>query len=133
MEKTVFIVDDDESYRQYISTFLSHFNYKVIGFENGTDCLSNLKLNPNFIILDHNLGCEVDGLELLRLIKDQAPHIPIIYLSGQQNVTKAIQAIKLGSTEYIEKNGGTLIHLKSILEELDGKKKKGITGWFARL
>jgi len=131
MEKTVFIVDDDESYRQYISTFLSHFNYEVIGFENGTECLRNLKLNPNFIILDHNLGNDVDGLELLRLIKDQKPGIPIIYLSGQQNVTKAVQALKLGSIEYIEKNGGTLIQLKSIVEELEGKKRKSISRWFA--
>jgi DNA-binding NtrC family response regulator len=130
MEKTAFIVDDDESYRQYITTFLSHFNYKVIGYENGTDCLNNLKLNPHLIILDHNLGNNEDGLELLSLIKSQKPSIPIIYLSGQQNVTKAVQALKLGSMEYVEKNGGTLIQLKSIVEGLEEKKRKGIGSWF---
>jgi DNA-binding NtrC family response regulator len=131
MEKTAFIVDDDESYRQYITTFLSHFKYNVKGYGNGKDCLANLSLDPSFIILDHNLENDEDGLELLRLIKTQKPSIPIIYLSGQQNVTKAVQALKLGSMEYIEKNGGTLIHLKSIVEQFEGKKKKGIAGWFA--
>jgi FixJ family two-component response regulator len=133
MEKIAFIVDDDLTYSQFITTFLTSYNYKVICYGNGTDCMRNLHLNPSVIILDHNLNHEVDGLDLLRLIKSEKPEIPIIFLSGQQDVTKAIQAMKLGSIEYIEKNSGTLIQLKNIIEELERKQKKGFGHWIKNL
>ncbi len=130
MEKLAFIIDDDDAYSNYIKTFLHHFGYEVKIYSNGTDCYNSLNQHPKFIILDHNLGGNQDGLELLRVFKSEKPDLPIIYLSGQQNITKAIEALKLGSLEYIEKNSGTLIQLKGVVEKLE-KKKKGIASWFS--
>jgi two-component system nitrogen regulation response regulator NtrX len=89
-------------------------------------------MNPDVIILDHQLGKDQeDGLELLRMVKREHPQIPVIYLSGQHDIAPVVQALKLGSIEYIEKNSGALVKLKSVIEELESKKKKkGLGGWF---
>ncbi len=132
MKKLAFLVDDDPGYRQYVKTFLSGLGYEMLAFEDGTQFMEKLHMNPDVIILDHQLGKDQeDGLELLRMVKREHPDIPVIYLSGQHDIAPVVQALKLGSIEYIEKNSGALVKLKSVLEELESKKKKkGFGGWF---
>ncbi|MBX7126345.1 MAG: response regulator [Cyclobacteriaceae bacterium] len=129
MSKLVFIVDDDPGYRQYIQTYLSHFGYEVKGFADGADCLASLEQNPEFVVLDHFLANGETGLEVLRGIKRVNPKIPVIYLSAQKDISKAVQALKLGSVEYIEKNTGALVQLKAAIDQLANRKKGGFLDW----
>lgn len=123
MPQNAWIVDDDPVYQNLISSFLHEIGYKSRTFSSGNECLSKLSEKPDFIILDHNLGPECNGLDILRNIKSDAPEIPVIYLSGQDKLSMVSDAYKFGSVEYIEKDSASLLKLKLRIEKIENIKR----------
>ncbi len=103
MDKLVFIVDDEKA----ISRLLTHWvkekwGYKIEVFENGEEMLSKLYLNPDLILLDIMLP-GIDGIEILKRIKNVDPNYPIIMLSAQGSIEIAVEALRLGAFDYFPK------------------------------
>jgi two-component system, NtrC family, response regulator AtoC len=103
LEKLIFIVDDEKP----ISKLLTHWvrdkwNYKVEVFESGEDILSNLILNPDLILLDIMLP-DIDGIEVLKKIKNHNQNLPVIMLSAQGSIEVAVEALRLGAFDYFPK------------------------------
>jgi two-component system, NtrC family, response regulator AtoC len=103
LEKLIFIVDDEKP----ISKLLTHWvrdkwNYKVEIFENGDDVLKNLHLNPDLILLDIMLP-DIDGIEVLKRIKNFNLNLPVIMLSAQGSIEVAVEALRLGAFDYFPK------------------------------
>src|SRR5574337_1851187 len=97
---SIFIVEDNQMYSLYIDTLLKEqFNFKVSTFPTGEDCLRDLYLTPDIIILDYMLG-GIDGLQVLSVIKKQLPDTPVILLTGQKDMDTAIRLMKAGAYEY---------------------------------
>lgn len=103
----IFIVDDDIFFGEMLKYHL-HLNpdYEVLLFNNAKDCLSNLYLNPDIICIDFGLP-DIQGDELFIRIKNIYPDLPIIVISGQENIEVAINFLKLGAKDYIVKNDHT--------------------------
>jgi two-component system, NtrC family, response regulator AtoC len=103
----IFIVEDDSWYADLLEYNLKlNSEYEVEKFLNAEDCLQNLYKLPMAITLDYSLpGCT--GGEALARIKKSIPSLPVIMISGQENITTAIDLLKEGAYDYIVKNDDT--------------------------
>ena len=80
--------------------------YEVHVFGSGKECIDNLKLNPILITLDYSLP-DMTGAEIFKNIKAYNPDIPVIILSGQQEVSVAVELLQEGAYDYITKDSET--------------------------
>jgi two-component system response regulator AtoC len=119
-QKIAWIVDDDPTYRNFIEAHLKTLRYTVTQFPRGEDCLPHVHTLPDLIILDHNLGDGINGLETLRSIKAMNPEIPVVYLSAQDDLSSAVEALKHGVYDYIEKNESAIVRLKNVIHKIEG-------------
>jgi DNA-binding NtrC family response regulator len=100
----IFVVEDDPIYAKLIGYHLSQNpDYEVDIFSTGKDCLSNLYKNPDLITLDYSLP-DLSGLETLNKIKEFNSDLPVIVISGQHDITTAVNLLKEGAYDYIVKD-----------------------------
>lgn len=103
----IFVVEDDTWYRNFLNyTLQLNPDYEVQTFENGKDCLDNLHQKPDLITVDYSLP-GMNGVELIKKIKDLDESIQLIVISGQEDVGTAVELLKLGVFDYIIKNEDT--------------------------
>ena len=101
----IFIVDDDPIYRELIKYELEENNYsKIETYSVGKQCIENLHKMPDIILLDYCLDETMDGMEVLRKIKAHNPDIQVIMLSSQDKLKVAVDSMKRGVYDYVEKN-----------------------------
>ena len=99
----VFIVDDDPAVRDALSVVLSLEGYQVTGYGEGASFLSNAKARtPACIILDVHMPGR-SGLDILKELNAQHYPAPIFIISGQGDIPMAVEAIKHGALDFIEK------------------------------
>ncbi|GBD91181.1 transcriptional regulatory protein ZraR [bacterium BMS3Abin04] len=103
MEKTIFIVDDEESILKLISHWVKNdWKYKVKTFMNGNDLLDSLYEGPDLVLLDIMLP-DISGIEVLRRIKRNYKNLPVIMLSAQGSIDVALESIRIGAFDYFPK------------------------------
>ncbi len=103
----IFVVEDDTWYRNFLTyTIQLNPDYEVQAFENAKDCLSNLHLKPDLITIDYSLP-GMNGAELIKKIKEVDDQIQLIVISGQEDVSTAVELLKLGVFDYLIKNEDT--------------------------
>lgn len=101
--KRILIVDDEEGIRSVLTDLFEGLGCLVNFEEQGNEGLK-LALSEDFdlVILDLSLpGC--DGLELLRVLKESKPDLPVIMITGYASMKSALQAMRLGAYDYITK------------------------------
>lgn len=105
MSKDILIIDDEQDIRVLLSGVLSDEGYTTTVAQNSKEALKSIaKKPPNLVVLDIWLqGSELDGLEILEEIVEQHPGLPVIMISGHGNIETAVQAIKKGASNFIEK------------------------------
>ncbi len=122
MKKTsILIVDDEENYLIILKELLHEEGYDEVITENKSkNVLSILKNNNiDLILCDVNMP-EMDGLELLEEVAQSFPKIPVIMITGMDDVDTALKAIKLGAYYYITKPPDTdklFLTIKRALEQ----------------
>ncbi len=111
----ILVVDDEEDIRMLIAGVLRDEGYSTREAGDSKAALREIdQRRPSLVILDIWLqGSELDGLEILNVLKEDYPEIPAIMISGHGNVETAVAAIKQGAYDYIEKPFKTdrLLHL----------------------
>jgi two-component system nitrogen regulation response regulator NtrX len=105
MASDILIVDDEDDIRDIVSGILSDEGHGTRVARNADEALSAVEARrPQLILLDIWLqGSRLDGLQLLEIIKQQHPNVPIVMISGHGNIETAVSAIKLGAYDFIEK------------------------------
>ncbi|MEN8225282.1 MAG: sigma-54 dependent transcriptional regulator [Bacteroidota bacterium] len=99
----VFIVEDDKLYGDLLRYHLSlNPDNEVFLFNSGQSCLDNLYLNPDFISLDYSLP-DMSGLEILQKIREYNPKLPVVIVSGQEDIETAVNLLKEGAYDYFVK------------------------------
>lgn len=99
----IYIVDDDPICREMFRKYLLNMNFSRISlFDNGADCLQALHGKPDIILLDYHMEV-MDGLEALQAIKKHNPDIYLVFISSQENMKIAVQALRSGAFDYIIK------------------------------
>ena len=122
----ILIVDDEIDICEQISEILkdNHFSTKIVHTSEETIKSINEK-SPILIILDIWLNnSKLDGFSLLKKIKTENPQIPIIMISGHGNIETAINSIKNGAFDFIEKPFDIDILLLKINKALENVKLK---------
>ena len=99
----VFIVEDDKLYGDLLRYHLSlNPDNEVFLFNSGQGCLDSLYLNPDFISLDYSLP-DMSGLEILKKIHEYNPKLPVVMVSGQEDIETAVNLLKEGAYDYFVK------------------------------
>ena len=129
MSKEILIVDDNSDIRKLISGILKDEGFNVREGVNFDQALLEInKKLPDVAIIDVKLDKgDNDGIELLKHIKKIDDEIPVIMISGHANVQMAVDSLKLGAFEFIQKPFSTerlLNFLKRAIENFELKKEK---------
>jgi len=103
----IFIVEDDPTYLKFLTHVISlNPDHQIKTFASGKDILDALYEHPSVITLDYSLP-DKSGEEVLKEIKEFDPNIPVIIISGQEEIGIAVQLLKLGAYDYIIKDEET--------------------------
>jgi two-component system, NtrC family, response regulator AtoC len=100
----VAIVDDDSAFAAYLRTFLSLRGYEARCYTRGDEILATLKQTeaPDVVLLDVMMP-GLDGLATLRALKGSRPETQVIMLSGRNQVSTIVEAVRLGAADYVVK------------------------------
>lgn len=103
MDKLIFIVDDEKAISKLLSYWVrDKWKYRIEVFENGEDVFKRLGANPDLILLDIMLP-DIDGVEVLKRVKQINSDLPVIMLSAQGSVEVAVEALRQGAFDYFPK------------------------------
>jgi CheY-like chemotaxis protein len=114
LPNAVHIVDDDEAVRDSLQSMLEASGYRTRTWSSGIDLLRGLPgLEPGCIIADVRMP-EMDGLTLLGQLRAKNVKLPVIVITGHGDVPIAVQAMKAGAADFIEKPFARELILESI-------------------
>lgn len=105
MNADILIVDDESDIRDLVAGILEDEGFQCRTAADADSALAEIaSRRPNLIFLDIWIqGSRLDGLQLLDLVKEQNPDLPVVMISGHGNVETAVSAIKRGAYDFIEK------------------------------
>ena len=131
MLKEILVIDDNPDIRFLICNILEEQNFKVRSAANYDQAVLEInKRLPDLAIIDIKLDKpDKDGIDLLKLVNKKNKNIPIIMISGHATVQIAVEAIRLGAYEFIEKpfsKEKILNYVNRALESALLKKEKDI-------
>jgi DNA-binding NtrC family response regulator len=99
----IIIIDDDESTRETLSTYLTELNYETYSADCGKKGVELVKkINPDLVISDVNMP-DINGLEVLKQIKEFDDLIQVIIITAFDDMNSTIQAMQKGAYDYLEK------------------------------
>ncbi|MES2496574.1 MAG: response regulator [Pseudomonadota bacterium] len=103
ISNAVHIVDDDPAVRHTIATILRAAGFSPHQYATADELLGTIdSLEPGCIITDVNMP-GLSGIELLLSLKESGVELPVIVISGQADIPMAVEAIKAGAVEFLEK------------------------------
>ncbi|MDH4395156.1 MAG: response regulator [Limnobacter sp.] len=101
--ETVFIVDDDEAVRDSLLWLIEPEGYKVETFADPEEFLSSLQWpTPAVLLLDVRMP-KLSGMEVQKILQEKGITIPIIFITGHGDVTLAVETMKQGAVDFLEK------------------------------
>src|SRR5208282_5871332 len=105
MAHDILIVDDEADIRMLIAGVLKDEGYATREAADSTETLMELRARqPTLVILDIWLqNSEMDGVEILRQLRSEMPSVPVVMISGHGTIETAVEAIKIGAYDFIEK------------------------------
>lgn len=99
----VHLIDDDEAIRRSAGFMLKTSGFRVQSYDSGVEFLKHVRsIEPGCILLDIRMP-GMDGLEVQRSLRDTGVLLPVIVMTGHGDVSVAVQAMKAGAVDFIEK------------------------------
>ena len=115
---SILIVDDDDLTLRTISIFLKKMHYDVETCKNGTEAINAIKKNfYNIVLLDLKLP-DIDGLEVLKKLKDMNPSISVIMMTGYGTIETAVRSMQYGAEDYLLKPFKKLNELDIVIQRV---------------
>ena len=125
---TIFVVDDDDAMRRALGTLLNTVGHKTALFSLPSEFLSRFKADePGCLILDIRMP-EMSGLEVQQQLNRLGAMLPVIFITGHGDVPMAVQAMKEGAYQFIQKpfrDQELLDHINHALQ-LDHENRKNL-------
>jgi len=102
-QPTVFVVDDDASVRKGLSRLLAAHGFRARIFESAMEFLaSDTPERPACMVLDVRMP-GIDGLRLQEILIEQAPILPIVFISGHGDIPMSVKTMKRGAVDFLTK------------------------------
>jgi DNA-binding NtrC family response regulator len=118
-KKKILIVDDEEKIRKILTRLLEDEDFRVKSAENGSKALIiAAAFHPHLVLMDQNMP-GTNGIEIMQAIKEKSPNTIVIIITAFGAVSMAVEAIKKGAYDYLEKpfdNDRLLILIRRALE-----------------
>lgn len=103
-DKKILIVDDDPLVTLALKKFIQKKGFDVLTANTGKKALDKIEAeDPDIVLLDLRLPDSLDGIAVLGMIKKTRPEIAVVMISGQTEIHGAVEAMKLGAVDYLEK------------------------------
>ena len=114
----IFIVEDDVFYGEMLRHYLAlNPDNEVHLFKTGEECLKNLYRAPAMISLDYSLP-DMSGLDVMRQIKKEHTDIPVVIVSGQEDISTAVALLREGAYDYFVKDDDVKERLWNVLKKI---------------
>lgn len=114
--KRMLVIDDDPLVRELFETYLEMHGFEVLAAEDGTSGLRLLReQDPDLVLCDMRMP-GIDGLEVLKQVREEKPQKPVIMVSGAGSINDVVEALRLGAWDYLLKplsDKAVLIHAVS--------------------
>jgi DNA-binding NtrC family response regulator len=135
----IFVVDDNNYYAELVARSLANQGYEnIFIFNSGGTCIADMDKQPDLILLDYSMP-GLSGIDTLKRIKADNPEVHVVFLSAQENMDVALDALRYGAFDYLIKDDESLLRLPLILARIIDlerlmieHKKKGKIGSIAR-
>jgi two-component system nitrogen regulation response regulator NtrX len=99
----ILIVDDDKSIRKTLRDILEFEKYEIDEAADGLECIVKIKQSSfDIIIMDVKMP-RMDGMEAIEKIQNISPDTPVVMISGHGNIDTAVEAVKKGAFDFIQK------------------------------
>lgn len=120
MSPRILLVDDEANIRRMVGALLQAEGFETAEAANGNAALAALEdAAPDAVLLDLMMPGGPDGLATLERLKQRAPDVPVVMMSGKANLADAVRATKLGAFQFLEKPltpEGVLVAVRGALE-----------------
>ncbi len=121
MTKLIFFVDDDRMILNLLEYTLNiRQDCEVMTFYSGEECIRNLEMSPDLVVLDHVFkgegGDPMNGLQTLREIRKVNSTVPVVILTSFEDDGLAEKFIQSGATKFIPKND---FFIDALMETID--------------
>ena len=101
--KSVLVVDDEQSVRDSIKMILEYDRYEVQFAHDGPTAINKIAGSQfDAVLLDIKMA-GMDGLKVLKTIKERTPALPVVMISGHGTIETAVEATKLGAFDFLQK------------------------------
>jgi two-component system response regulator AtoC len=100
--KRVLVADDELNMRRVLEAILRREGYDVITAANGIEALGGMKADVHTVITDLKMP-GLDGMSLLKKLSVDYPDVPVVMITAHGSVENAVEAVKLGAFDYLEK------------------------------
>ncbi len=101
--KSVLVVDDEQSVRESIKMILEYDKYDVQFANDGQSAINKIAGTPFDVVLLDIKMAGMDGLKVLKTVKEKKPELPIVMISGHGTIETAVEATKLGAFDFLQK------------------------------
>jgi FixJ family two-component response regulator len=116
----IFFVDDEPKIREVVCDTLEGFGYRVSCFTSGADCLARLVFQRCDLLITDVKMPGMDGIELMKKAKNLAPWLPVLLITDYGDIPMAVNALKAGAVNFIEKP----LNRRSLLLATDSALKR---------
>ncbi len=120
----ILVIDDEDIVRMSCQRILAPEGYEVKTTKSAVEGFKLLGEECFDVVLTDLKMPDIDGIEVLRRVKEEWPDIEIIMITGYQTINTAVQAIKLGAFDYIEKPFTPDSILSAIGKAVEQRKEK---------
>jgi two-component system, NtrC family, response regulator HydG len=125
--KTILIVDDDQAIRRTLELHLTEEGFSVLTAASGQDAVDKaLELNVDLMLLDLRLP-GLDGFEVLKIIKERRPALPVVMVTAYDDMATAIKAIRFGAIDHLGKPVD-LDQLDGVIEKIFEMRDLSLSG-----
>ncbi|MCG5056012.1 MAG: sigma-54 dependent transcriptional regulator [Myxococcales bacterium] len=100
--KRVLVADDEANIRRVLEAILRREGYDVVTAANGNEALERMNREINTVITDLKMP-GLDGMSLLKKLSAEHPDVPVVMITAHGSVENAVEAVKLGAFDYLEK------------------------------
>jgi len=125
--RVVHLVDDDDAVRRSVGFMLKTSGFHVRTYESGVELMKSApQLEDGCILLDIRMP-GMDGLEVQKALQDKGVTLPVIIMTGHGDVSLAVDAMKAGAVDFIEKPFEKAVLLSAIEQGIERLKKSAVS------
>lgn len=123
IEQHIFFLDDEPTIREVVKETLEDSKFKVSCFGDPFECLTCLRSKRCDLLITDLKMPEKDGIELLTDVRQLAPWVPVLLITGYGDIPTAVKAMKAGAVDFIEKP----LEKKNFVRKIKSILKKNVS------